>query len=97
RLSSLFPTRRSSDLTPVKGTFAKLGEMLRQTARVTAPDVPATAAANLATIKALFDQASVPCQVVEDIRRTKWEKMCWNVTFNPLDRKSTRLNSSHQI
>ena len=70
--------------TPVKGTFAKLGEMLRQTARVTAPDVPATAAANLATIKALFDQASIPCQVVEDIRRTKWEKMCWNVTFNPL-------------
>ena len=24
------------------------------------------------------------CQVVEDIRQTKWEKMCWNVAFNPL-------------
>src|SRR2546421_7776068 len=33
---------------PVKGTFAKLGEMLRHTARVTAPNQPTTAVANLA-------------------------------------------------
>lgn len=32
----------------------------------------------------LFAQAGVPCQVSEDIRRAKWEKMCWNCVFNPL-------------
>jgi 2-dehydropantoate 2-reductase len=35
-------------------------------------------------MKALFEQVGVTCRVVEDIRRTKWEKMCWNVVFNPL-------------
>ncbi len=38
----------------------------------------------LSSIKALFEEAGITCQVVEDIRRTKWEKMCWNVAFNPL-------------
>src|SRR5439155_9814806 len=61
-----------SQAAPAKGTFAKLGEMLRQTTRVTVPDVPTTVAATPATIKALFDQTDIPCQVVEDIRRTKW-------------------------
>src|SRR2546422_865403 len=69
---------------PAKGPFAKLGEMLRQTDHVTPPVEPTPIGATLADIKALFDQASIPCQVVEDIRRTKWEKMCWNVAFNPL-------------
>jgi len=32
----------------------------------------------------LFKQAGLTCQVVEDIRRSKWEKMCWNCVFNPL-------------
>lgn len=32
----------------------------------------------------LFKQAGIPCHVSEDIRRTKWEKMCWNCVFNPL-------------
>jgi 2-dehydropantoate 2-reductase len=32
----------------------------------------------------LFKQAGLPCQIVEDVRRTKWEKMCWNCVFNPL-------------
>lgn len=39
---------------------------------------------SLSSIKALFNKADIPCQVVEDIRLTKWEKMCWNVAFNPL-------------
>jgi len=69
---------------PVKGPFAKLGEMLRQTDRVTPPVEPTPRGATLADIKVLFDQAGIPCQVVEDIQRTKWEKMCWNVAFNPL-------------
>ena len=56
----------------------------------------------------LFKQAGVPCQLSEDIRRTKWEKMCWNCVFNPLtvvidDRVSAALahaellNTIHQI
>ncbi|TAJ24618.1 MAG: 2-dehydropantoate 2-reductase [Nitrospirae bacterium] len=32
----------------------------------------------------LFKQAGIPCQLSEDIRRSKWEKMCWNCVFNPL-------------
>ena len=35
-------------------------------------------------IHELFTQAGVPCRVSEDIRRAKWEKMCWNCVFNPL-------------
>lgn len=35
-------------------------------------------------IAELFKQAGVPCQVSRDIRRTKWEKMCWNCAFNPV-------------
>jgi len=64
-----------------KGLFTKLGELrksggpsLKQSKAP--PDVQA--------IKALFEKAGIGCQVVADIRRTKWEKMCWNVVFNPL-------------
>ena len=35
-------------------------------------------------IAELFKQAGLPCQLSKDIRRTKWEKMCWNCAFNPL-------------
>jgi 2-dehydropantoate 2-reductase len=35
-------------------------------------------------IAELFAQAGIPCRIVEDIRRSKWEKMCWNCVFNPL-------------
>jgi 2-dehydropantoate 2-reductase len=35
-------------------------------------------------IAELFQRAGIPCQVAEDIRRSKWEKMCWNCVFNPL-------------
>ncbi len=35
-------------------------------------------------IAELFTQAGIPCRIVEDIRRSKWEKMCWNCVFNPL-------------
>ena len=38
----------------------------------------------LEAIKGVFEQAGVACQIVQDVRRTKWEKMCWNVAFNPL-------------
>jgi 2-dehydropantoate 2-reductase len=35
-------------------------------------------------IAELFRSAGLQCQIVEDIRRSKWEKMCWNCVFNPL-------------
>ena len=38
----------------------------------------------LQAMKSLFEKAGINCQVVDDIRLTKWEKMCWNVVFNPL-------------
>ena len=36
------------------------------------------------TVQAVLERAGIPCQIVTDIRRIKWEKMCWNVAFNPL-------------
>ncbi len=38
----------------------------------------------LLAIRDLFDSAGIPCQLSRDIRRSKWEKMCWNCVFNPL-------------
>jgi 2-dehydropantoate 2-reductase len=35
-------------------------------------------------IAEIFKQAGIPCQLADDIRRSKWEKMCWNCVFNPL-------------
>ena len=39
---------------------------------------------SLKAIKALFETGGIACEIMADIRRTKWEKMCWNVVFNPL-------------
>jgi 2-dehydropantoate 2-reductase len=38
----------------------------------------------LRAIAEIFKQAGIPCQLTDDIRRSKWEKMCWNCVFNPL-------------
>ena len=35
-------------------------------------------------IREVFTSAGIPCQLSKDIRRSKWEKMCWNCVFNPL-------------
>jgi len=35
-------------------------------------------------IQKLFKEAGIPCFLTEDIRKAKWEKMCWNCVFNPL-------------
>src|SRR5689334_7569545 len=32
----------------------------------------------------IFTSAGIPCQLSKAIRRSKWEKMCWNCVFNPL-------------
>ena len=47
-------------------------------------ELTGTSSPRLLEIAELFKQAGIPCQVSEDIRRTKWEKMCWNCVFNPL-------------
>jgi 2-dehydropantoate 2-reductase len=44
----------------------------------------ATSAITTETVQAVFQRGGIPCQVVQDVRRVKWEKMCWNVAFNPL-------------
>ncbi len=38
----------------------------------------------LQAMLALFKGAGIPCFINPDIRRAKWEKMCWNCVFNPL-------------
>src|SRR5262249_15364337 len=40
--------------------------------------------ARLLQIRDLFVAAEIPFQLSKDIRRSKWEKMCWNCVFNPL-------------
>ncbi|HKO31963.1 MAG TPA: 2-dehydropantoate 2-reductase [Nitrospiraceae bacterium] len=40
--------------------------------------------ARLLAIADLFKRAGIPCQLTDDVRRSKWEKMCWNCVFNPL-------------
>jgi 2-dehydropantoate 2-reductase len=69
--------------TTERGTFAKLGELRRQTTSAPAAPQPPPGLSP-SSIKSLFEGAGVACQLVEDVRRTKWEKMCWNVVFNPL-------------
>ncbi len=38
----------------------------------------------LLAIRDLFTAAGIPCHLSKDIRRSKWEKMCWNCVFNPV-------------
>lgn len=35
-------------------------------------------------LRNLFAQTPIPCKVSRNMTRVKWEKMCWNVVFNPL-------------
>jgi len=35
-------------------------------------------------IHRLLSGAGISCRLSTDIRRAKWEKLCWNATFNPL-------------
>jgi 2-dehydropantoate 2-reductase len=38
----------------------------------------------LLKIRDTFTAAGIPCHLSKDIRRSKWEKMCWNCVFNPI-------------
>ena len=79
------PTAGDASVPPVqeKGPFAKLEKLRRKGGRAPAPVEPAPTV-ELEALKSLFERAGIPCQVSADIMRTKWEKMCWNVVFNPL-------------
>jgi 2-dehydropantoate 2-reductase len=35
-------------------------------------------------LHALLSGAGFPCHLTDRMRATKWEKLCWNATFNPL-------------
>jgi len=35
-------------------------------------------------IHAWISQAGIPCHLTDTIQKEKWEKLCWNATFNPL-------------
>lgn len=35
-------------------------------------------------IHALITQSKIPCHLTQQILKEKWEKLCWNATFNPL-------------
>ncbi|MBL8076073.1 MAG: 2-dehydropantoate 2-reductase [Nitrospira sp.] len=38
----------------------------------------------LLRVRDVFAAADIPCHLSKDIRRSKWEKMCWNCVFNPI-------------
>ena len=38
----------------------------------------------LLAIRDVFVSAIIACHLSKDIRRSKWEKMCWNCVFNPI-------------
>ncbi|MGZ8365359.1 MAG: 2-dehydropantoate 2-reductase [Nitrospira sp.] len=38
----------------------------------------------LLAIRDLFATAGIPCHLSKYLRRSKWEKMCWNCVFNPI-------------
>ena len=43
-----------------------------------------TTTSRMTVLRDLFAQTPIPCTVSRNITRVKWEKMCWNVVFNPL-------------
>ncbi len=72
-----------------KGTVA-IGELMGHDSR------------RLLAIRDLFTAAGIPCHLSKDIRRTKWEKMCWNCVFNPItvlidDRVAKALDHSEMM
>ena len=35
-------------------------------------------------LAAMFSEAGIPCKVITDLKRKRWEKLCWNIPFNGL-------------
>ena len=42
------------------------------------------ASARASKIVGMFNASRVPCEVLEDLRRGRWEKLVWNIPFNGL-------------
>ena len=42
------------------------------------------ASARSIKLAAMFQQAGIPCQAVNDLQRARWEKLVWNIPFNGL-------------
>ncbi len=49
------------------------------------------------TLKRLFDIAKVPCELVEDVVKARWQKLVWNAPFNPLSVLSGGANTSEML
>ena len=32
----------------------------------------------------MFSEAGIPCKVIDDLKRKRWEKLCWDIPFNGL-------------
>ncbi len=43
-----------------------------------------TNTSRITALRDLFGKTSIPCKISRNITQVKWEKMCWNVVFNPL-------------
>ncbi len=43
-----------------------------------------SASERCAKLAAMFTAAGIPCTVIDDLRRKRWEKLCWNIPFNGL-------------
>ena len=74
-------------------TSADAGEMVSR---------PGLHSPRVLAIADLFKQAGIQCMISEDIRKGKWEKMCWNCVFNPLtviidDRVSKALDHPEML
>jgi len=54
-----------------------------------------------AKIHTLISQAKIPCHLTQQILKEKWEKLCWNATFNPLsvilDQPLSLILQSHEL
>lgn len=69
---------------------------------VTVGELMGNKSPRLLAIADLFTQAGISCRISEDIRRAKWEKMCWNCVFNPLtvvinDRVANAIDHSEML
>jgi 2-dehydropantoate 2-reductase len=56
--------------------------------------------ARVSQIAAMFNASRVPCEVLDDLRRGRWEKLVWNIPFNGLgavlDLATDRLTGSDE-
>ena len=52
--------------------------------RIDLGDFTASSSKRCETLAGIFSGAGIPCRVINDLRRKRWEKLCWNIPFNGL-------------